>query len=474
MKVLKFSLLFIALLMPLGAALGQSRVSEVLENESDTTIVRYWKENVNIVYTCISEFQGKFFLLVDESSPTVLRIAVPQEVTVNDFRILHDMVYVGGHYVDGTGSQHGLLACFDIQDFYSGLGNYNWMAMLPTVMPDNYGGGFYNHVYDVVRLAVYDDVQAGPKIAYIGKNYVVGETCRRVGIGCATYSSGALGWQNIIIYNKSMEEEFTDIIATQNNVVAVGKGNSLSSFAQLVVRVFPKISFLTPTWYPSYGAPGAWASYYITAGQMFTDLTVDNDVMATAMDVDGFAVVFHYVNGSQEGLAVKTFGVAGGLASVLQGMNAPVVRQPGSIWKMRDIRYSPAMKSLVVLNDVDAGGVGTQESMVYQFPISALPVGTYYGSHLPGYDLHALDIHGTGANAFVASGNNAVRGPLTLYWEELAASLSCGQQDAIYGGGTTASSIATNMSTNMNEPQCNAGVWPFVVQEIEREVVCEP
>ena len=69
MKILKFSLLFIVLLMPMGTAWGQSKVSKVPLNESDTTIVRYWKEDINIVYTCISEFQDKYFLLVDETSP---------------------------------------------------------------------------------------------------------------------------------------------------------------------------------------------------------------------------------------------------------------------------------------------------------------------------------------------------------------------------------------------------------------------
>ncbi|MBQ6068588.1 MAG: hypothetical protein IJK84_03710 [Bacteroidales bacterium] len=473
MKILRFSLLLVLLLILSGSVWGQSNVSVIQENESDTTIVRYWQEDICVVYTCISEFQDKYFLLVDESSPSVLRITVPQEVTVNDFRILHDSVYVGGNHVDGTGYQRGLLACFDIQDFYNGSGNYNWMVMMPTTMPDCYGGCFNNQVYDVARLALYDDMLGGTKIAYIGRNYVVGETSRRVGIGCASYSSGSGGWQNIIIYNKSMEEEYTDIIATQNNVVAVGKGIPLSLPAQLIVRIFPKISFLTPTWHPAFGVSGAWADYYITTGQMFTDLRVDNNVMATALDVDEFAVAFHFIDGLQEGLAVKTFGIAGGLASVLQGMNAIVVRQPGSKWKMRDIRYSPTMRNLVVLNDFDGGGVGSQESIVYQFPISALPTGTYYGSYLPGYDLHALDIYGAGSNAFVVSGNNAVRGLLALYREALAASLSCGQQDALYGKKTSASSTTTYMSTNMNEPFPFFSVWPFVVQEIERDVLCD-
>ena len=202
MKRFNISILFAVLLLCVSAVKGQSVVSDVLNHSSDTTIVRYWKEDINIVYTCISEFQDKYFLLVDETSPIVYRIAVPQGMTVNDFRILHDMVYVGGHHVDGTGYQRGLLACFDIQDFYSGVGTYHWMVMQLTVMPDCYGGGCYNQVCDVVRLAVYDDELGKEKIAYIGKNYVMGEPYLRVGIGCAQYFPGTGGWQNIIIYKE--------------------------------------------------------------------------------------------------------------------------------------------------------------------------------------------------------------------------------------------------------------------------------
>ena len=170
MKSMRFSILIVALLLsPLCAIWGQSTVSEVDNTKSDTTIVRYWQDGISVVYTHNVD-NDNCFLLVDTTVQQVLRIAVPPEVTVNDFRILHDTVYVGGHHVDGTGQQRGLLALFDIQDFYAGAGNYYWMVGLSTPMPDCYVSGDYsltanNQLYDVIRLAVYDDVQAGTKIA---------------------------------------------------------------------------------------------------------------------------------------------------------------------------------------------------------------------------------------------------------------------------------------------------------------------
>ena len=100
MKNMKFNLLMaLLLLLPLCTVRGQSNVSVIPENESDTSIVRYWKNDISIVYTFDkgSEFMDKYFLLADESAPTVRRIAVPEDVTVNDFRILHDSVFIVGH-----------------------------------------------------------------------------------------------------------------------------------------------------------------------------------------------------------------------------------------------------------------------------------------------------------------------------------------------------------------------------------------
>ncbi|MBR3412267.1 MAG: hypothetical protein IKG81_06230 [Bacteroidales bacterium] len=458
------------LLLPLCAARSQSLVSQIPENESDTSIVRYWKDDISIVYTLNkkSEFLDKYFLLVDEASSVVLRIDVPQEATVNDFRILHDSVFLCGNYML-AGAPQGLLACFAIQDFYNGAGNYRWMVTQQTDMYDcGYdpllGGGYcQNQITDILRLAVYDS-SGYTKMAYIAKNYVDVPTDSRIGVGCATYWGGS--WDNIIIYNKHGKEDYTDIIATQNYVVAVARNNVDSLLA---LRIYPKSSFLTPTWVTI--SPNPWAYYAITTGQKLLDLKVDDAVMATALDNDEFAVAYHYTDSPQEGLAVKTFDISGGLATLQQALNAQVVRQPTSIWKMRDIRYSPTLQQLMVLNDFD-GGIGSQASIVYQFPFPTLATGTYYGRYLPGYNFLALDIFGNASDAFVASGNKTNIGPLTLFWERLMHPTSCGQQDAIGCVKTTAKLNDPAMATNMNEPIPFSGDTPFIVKDIHRDLIC--
>ena len=125
MNKLRFNTLLITLFLPFGAVFGQSQISDMPTMVSDTTIVRYWQEDISVVYTCSNATKDKYFILVDKTTPVIHRIAVPQDVTVNDFRIYDQMVYLGGHHVDGSGYQRGLLACFDINDFYVGSGNYH-------------------------------------------------------------------------------------------------------------------------------------------------------------------------------------------------------------------------------------------------------------------------------------------------------------------------------------------------------------
>ena len=313
MKNVKINILFMVLLLsPLCATWGQSTVSEVQNTKSDTSIVRYWQGATSVVYTHNKD-KDNWFLLVDTTVPHVRRIEVPNNVTVNDFRILNDTVFVCGHHVDGVGTQRGLLAYFAIQDFYNGSGAYNWGVTMRTSMPDCYMGCCYNQISDITRLAVYDS-NGRTKIAFIAQNYIVAETTYRVGVGSAVYRPS---WEVVFIYNKYGIEEYTDIITTQNYVVAVARTNDS---ARLALRIYPKNDFILKTAFPSY--PPSYY-YHNKFGQGLPDLEVDENLMATALDGDEFAVAYHYTNSPNEGLEVKTFGISGGLATLLQGSNAP-------------------------------------------------------------------------------------------------------------------------------------------------------
>ena len=459
------------LLLPLCAVRGQSVVTEVQYTKSDTTIVRHWTEGISIVYTHNSD-NDNYFLLVDPTVVQVRRIAVPSYVTVNDFRILHDSVFLCGHVI-WSGTQYGLLTCFAIQDFYNGSGDFHYGATYLTDMLDcgndpALGGGYCrNMIYDILRMTVYDS-SGFTKVAYIAKNYVNCPPDIHVGIGSACYH-GTGGWRSWIIYNKHAVEEYTDIIATKNYVVAVGRTNDS---ARLVMRIYPKGSFLVPSWSPYYGYLNAWPYYADRDGQRMSDLEVDENVMATALDNDAFAVAYHYVNAPGEGLAVKTFNITGMLASLMQGMNAPLTRLPGSVWKMRDVRYSPALMDMMVLNDVDGGTTGGQASVVYKFHLPALLSGSYLGKYLSGYALHSLDLYNPLNDAFVVSGNKSGGYYLTLYWEAAGMVSGCGVADVITGSNSSAPLYQRPMGPNMNNPRILCDSLSFVVDEVERDEIC--
>lgn len=468
MKNLKYSILLVVLLFPLYAAWGQSAVCGVVANESDSTIVRYWRENVCLAYVH-NNSNDKWFVLVDTMLSQVRRIAIPPEATVNDFRIFHDTVFVCGHY-DYGGSQYGLLACFAVNDFYSGSGIYHSGLTMGTPMVDCYNGGpgtpypmepCSDTIYDIVRLAVYDS-GGYSKIAFIAKNRVDCTTNLRVGVGCARFDGAT--WHSMFMYNKYAIEAYTDIIATQNYVVAVARTNDS---ARLALRIFPKSNFI----YSLGGYPGDFM-YPNKFGQGLADLNVEGNVMATAMEGDEFALAYHYTNSPKDGLALRTFSITGGLATLLQGVNAQVVRQLESRWKMRDVCYSSRLRRVLVLNDFDGGTVGSQASIVYQFQLPTLATGFYYGRFLVGYDLHALDTYGPTTEAFVASGNVMGRGFLTQYIEELNSMVSCGQQDMIYAIIKEPSLYRTFMQTNLIEPLIPYSITPFVVETNERIPIC--
>ena len=325
MKSLKFSILVgLLMLMPLNAMWGQSMVVDIPAVPSDTSIVRTWQMRKSVVYFRSNEF-GTCFLLVDEYSVNVLKIKMNDNVVVRDFRILHDTVFLSGYYYDAAlAQQYGLLAQFAIQDFYNGSGNYNWMATLRTPMPDCYDGNCKNQIYDIPRLAVYDS-SGRTKIAFIAKNYIVDETTRRVGVGSAKYSGSS--WNVVFIYNKYGIEEYTDIIATDDYVVAVARTNDS---ARLALRIYPKNYFISMSPFGG-GTPPSYF-YHNKFGQGLSDLEVDENVMATAMKINKFAVSYHYTNSPDDGLAVKTFDIIGGLASLTQAMTASIVRRVGSDW----------------------------------------------------------------------------------------------------------------------------------------------
>lgn len=442
-----------------GPAFGQSSISEISGLASDSSIIRYWKADKSVIYT--SNGSGNnYFLLADQSTGMVRRITVPANVTVNDFRILHDTVFAGG-YFNNAGTKQGLLACFNINDFNNSGGNYHWAVAQQSAMPDCYDGCCQNQIDEITRIALYDTSNNdSTEIAFIAKNHIVGETTMRVGIGHARFNGTT--WNRMFIYNKYAVEEYTDIIATSQYVAAVGKSNDS---ARLVMRIFPKHDFIVPTCpLPNY------CYYYNMYGQGMKDLTVCTDVMATALDNDDFAVAYHFYGPYTKGLALKTFSISSSLASLTQAINIESTKTPSPMWKMRDIRYSPLMRRIAVLNDYNGGGMASNVSVIYQFHATPLTAGTYHGHYLSGHKLFSMDCNTANPHSYICSGIGS--GDTRFFDEFFSTSASCGTTDAVKAELTSDAIYATFMQTNTNEPLFNWGTTAFVTDIINRDIIC--
>ncbi|MBQ9864577.1 MAG: hypothetical protein IJM33_04475, partial [Bacteroidales bacterium] len=114
-----------------------------------------------------------------------------------------------------------------------------------------------------------------------------------------------------------------------------------------------------------------------------------------------------------------------------------------------------------------------QASVVYKFHLPSLSAGTpYVEKYLSGYDLHSMDLFSPQYNEFVVSGNTLGGYYTTLYWEDAGMESGCGPADVIAGSGISALLYQRPMAPNMNNPNILWNPLPFVVGEVERDVIC--
>ncbi len=313
---MKKLLLAILCLLPVSWIMGQSQHAEVNAVESDSSIVRHWDGSYNVIYSNDS-IRNNQFLLFDTSSLTVSSIPLPENVKVQDFRIMDDWIYFCGH-IGLTSAQYGLLGCANLYDFVNGSGPIHWMAIQPTSMPDCYSGGCYDRVTDITRLALYK-VSGAIQVAYIANNDLVDDLDDdnlRVGIGWAEFDGSH--WNKWLMYNKYAEEYYTDIIATDNYVAAVGRTNDSS---YLCMRIFAKGDFLVPS-YTMTGLP----FYHDHFGFRMSDLVLASNAVAAPVEGDTFAVLF----GAEAGMMK---------VAIVDGVPGVVAYQAGTPAAAQEVRF---------------------------------------------------------------------------------------------------------------------------------------
>lgn len=178
------------------------------------------------------------------------------------------------------------------------------------------------------------------------------------------------------------------------------------------------------------------------------DLNVIDKVMATPIYGDKFAVVYHYKDLGDVGVAVKEFSIDPfGWISFAQGTNIPLSGSNYLLWEMRDVRYLPEHNYIAALQYVYAQFSGGLENIVHWYDRSNIY--SFFGRYLSGYKLHALDKLEN--DKIIASGRHT--GYLNLYTENPNSVQSCGSPDAAWGNIVPSVKIYTyQMPGNMNYP----------------------
>lgn len=458
---MKNKLLILCAVILASHCLAQSRVAEISNLRTSNSIVRYWHDNYSVAYI-YGPRQANCFLLIDRTTSLVKRIDLPLGTKVNDFRIMHDSVYLGGHVVMGSSGMQGMIACFSLWDAMSGAGNFNYVVMLSSPLSDFWDTpGLYCQVTDVKRIALFEE-ENRVNVAYIADNYVVGDPIR-VGYGWAAYDVLSGSWSSHLMYNKHGREVYTDIIATDDHVVAVGR-NSITS--KLVMRAYKQIDFI----YPS-NDPAGYEYLNPKIGQYMLDEDVVSDVMATAIDGGKFAVAYHYSSGDA-GLMLRSFSVLGGVANVDDVIASSSVSPSWSQWRMREVCYSPSANSLMVLTDYDCPATSAIESMVFHFPYP-MASATFIGLYDTLREIHSITPDPLAVGGFEFSGKGKSVAPFTYGFGQFANNGPCFMQEDIWGIYKVRRTADVEMPTNTVTLLPFSGTLPFVVASESISMICE-
>ena len=162
-KAMKRSIIFLLALLPLLLH-GQSVVYEIQDEGAEHSIVRHYKNKVEIVFdVLVSHYR---FNLVDRGAGTTISIYLPTGMAVSDFRIEGDTVYFCGNYYRSLTNGGALVGWFSINDvFFNGGGILEYpytSSIISTEVANSQYNWFSLHMADTPQWFIlsgsYDDL----------------------------------------------------------------------------------------------------------------------------------------------------------------------------------------------------------------------------------------------------------------------------------------------------------------------------
>ena len=441
-----------------GTAWCQSMVWEMPNMVSDTSIIRYWKDDTYIVYSRAGSNPGEI-VLHDNNNGTILSTTLPPNIIINDFRIANDTVFAGGSVLS-VGSSTGLIACFAINDLLNGTGVYYACFLNGNNLGlSNCSVDFKDLITGVTRLTLYND-GGHTRIAYVANNIIVDRNTneiyyRRIGYGDAAFLST---WWDIqeYHYNKDGYDDYSDITTTDNYIVIPARTNDSALFK---FQVFDKVV--------NYAAvpPSTYTWRYGTS-----EHNAVGKVMTTGIVNDFVAMSYHYKTATSCGLAVKVFYIVGGVPSLLHSIEIPFSNDLISNWVMRDMRYNQDCDKLWILNDIDNPVTGMYGSYIVEIDMGSITTGTYNFRYLPTMKT-AFSMDNFTANMLIESGTES-SGILNTFIESDSPSVSCGVGTVINGSLTTPRVYKIERHHCTYFPNRNSTIMPFTIVNPSINSIC--
>ncbi len=393
MKDVRLITIFVILLLAGWRVPAQSYVRwNVSSLYSDHSTIREWRSGLAVGYAKETSGGSCFFLL--DSSLSVLKKAIlPNNVRVNDFRILHDTVFFCGEDVSLS---HGIVGFADINSLFTMPNSINYCELYNPSVPSTY-------VASPKRMDVY--TCAGVTcIAFVGE-MLSGST-----VGSAHFDGAA--WRIYYYSNTTGAMAYHDVAASSDYVaVAIKKNSSPNYYVQVFhTSVIDMLSAPLNMGYV-YRLTGSTPS----AGMRLADISPIE-----------FALAYHYMGASLAGTEVQLFRVDPPTNTVVVYTTLNYIHGSSyffspSSWMMKEMGYDAAMQHLLLLHDVSNTTVTSVESSVFRYDM------TNYGqvevSYTAGVTMNGIDASASGGYYTIGTES----GDLAIAREVYAAAGACRQ-----------------------------------------------
>jgi len=370
----KKTLTFLICLACFPALKAQFNGIRTTNDGCDTSIVRYWHESVNIVFSK-SPYE-KYFLLTNPDSTMSKKFVT--EIDVKDMEIVGDTLY----YCGVNNNKEAIVGHFIISEMYN-TDVFDLYAKFSIIV------NYPDHYLYPKRLEVYHDAYCVHAVMVCDLVFP-SDTVKKVMADCYSLHSSSSWTLAFFNHDDVMNERDNifhpdDVAVTDNYVVFSGHKHCS---AAIYMRVFQKPTFFTDihTYSSTVTSLFSYSFWYYTNSANNYSVLGQNDgehpVWCTHLTEDNIAIACMSENevltSPIYGSTIKTIKINAYPMAVTGDYFFPYSNVLNPEWNVRDLRYDKNLNNILMLYDADNPSDGTIENMTMTFNPSSLQRLSYY------------------------------------------------------------------------------------------------